>query len=219
MSCHCCCRLSCHCCRCLNCHCCRRLNCHCCCRLNCHWYRLRRWTSWSALGGVDAATPASCETKPVSLAATFRAVPGFELPPWARPWVTLWKFRLTSPSDADIRVTPCLAPPASPCPRARVNCPLAAWRGAESPDFGTMICWMVDARGRPCSIGLNVPVPLNERPGLPCAKAVATCPGITCATWPDLKSATSTCPLITSMRVLAASTETRNCVPLTTAAR
>jgi hypothetical protein len=126
------------------------------------------------LAALDVVVPASCEAQTVSLSATFRAVPGAELPPWARPWVTLWKFSLTSPSEADIRVTPCLAPPASPCPSARLNCPLAAWRGAESPDFGTMICWMVDARGRPCSMGLNVPVPLNERPGLPCAKAVAS---------------------------------------------
>ena len=102
------------------------------------------------LAALDVVVPASCEAQTVSLSATFRAVPGVELPPWARPWVTLWKFSLTSPSDADIRVTPCLAPPASPCPSARLNWPLAAWRGAESPDFGAMICWMVDARGRPC---------------------------------------------------------------------
>ena len=68
-----------------------------------------------------------------------------------------------------------------------MSCPFAALRGAESPVFGTMIRSIDDARGLPCSIGLNVPDPLSERPGLPCAKAVAGWPGITCAIWPDLE--------------------------------
>src|SRR4030081_4089572 len=171
---------------------------------------------------APANAVASREVQTVSLLASLLVEPGVEISPWARPWVTLWKFSLTSPSGADIRVAPCPGLPVFRwgCgPSARLSCPFAAWRGAESPDFGTMSCWMVDARGRPCSIGANVPDPLNERPGLPCAEPVASCPGITCATWPDLKSATSTCPLMTSMLVLAALTETRNCVPLTTAAR
>src|SRR6202040_3494631 len=56
------------------------------------------------LAALDVVVPASWEAQTVSLSATFRAVPGVELPPWARPWVTVWKFSLTSPSEADIRV-------------------------------------------------------------------------------------------------------------------
>ena len=64
------------------------------------------------LAALDVVVPASCEAQTVSLSATFRAVPGVELPPWARPWVTLWKFSLTSPSEADIRVALCPGLPA-----------------------------------------------------------------------------------------------------------
>src|SRR5216683_2329299 len=64
---------------------------------------------------------ASREVHTVSLLAALLAEPGVEIAPRARPWVTLWKFSLTSPSEANIRVTPCLAPPASPCPSARLN--------------------------------------------------------------------------------------------------
>src|SRR5712672_4806038 len=63
-----------------------------------------------------AVAAASREVQTVSLLASLLAEPGVEISPWARPWVTLWKFSLTSPSEADIRVTPCLAPPASPRP-------------------------------------------------------------------------------------------------------
>jgi hypothetical protein len=41
------------------------------------------------------------------LLAALLAEPGVEIAPWARPWVTLWKFSLTSPSEADIRVALC----------------------------------------------------------------------------------------------------------------
>lgn len=64
---------------------------------------------------LDVVVPASRAAQTVSLSATFRAVPGVELPPWARPWVTLWKFSLTSPSEADIRVALCPGLPAFRC--------------------------------------------------------------------------------------------------------
>src|ERR1035437_5089954 len=119
---------------------------------------------------------ASCELQIVSLAAVCFVEPGVEPDPWARPWVTLWKLSLTSPSEADIRVTTGFValPPEARWPSAWMNCPFAALRGAESPAFGTMIRSIDEARGLPCSIGLSVPDPLKERPGLPCAKTVAT---------------------------------------------
>src|SRR5437588_12914625 len=76
-------------------------------------------------------------------------------------------------------------------PSAWMNFSLAALRGAKRPDLGTGMRSIEDARGLPCSIGLNVPEPLRTRPGLPCAKGVATRPGMACAVWPDLKSETS----------------------------
>ncbi len=81
--------------------------------------------------------------------------------------------------------------------------PLAALRGAVRPALGTGTRSIEDVRGLPCSIGLKVPDPLSESPSLPCVKVVACWPGITCAIWPDLKSATSTWPRITSTLVLA----------------
>src|ERR1043166_9334205 len=104
-------------------------------------------------------------------------------------------------------------------PSAWIDFPSPALFGAWRPPLGTEIRSMVEARGLPCSIGLKVPDPLSDRPGLPLAKLVAAWPGITCAIWPDLKSATSTCPRLTSTRVLPAFTVTLNCVPFTTAAR
>src|ERR1700690_869494 len=137
---------------------------------------------------------ASRELQIVSLSAKRFTEPGTDPVPWARPWVTFWKFSLTSPSEEDIRVTPgcVLAPPPEMAkwPSAWTDCPFAALRGAESPVFGTMIRSIDEARGLPCSIGFSGPDPLRERPALPFAKAVATCPGITWAIWPDLKSAT-----------------------------
>src|SRR5260370_13283749 len=182
---------------------------------------------------MPAVAVASRQIQTVSWLAALLAEPDTAADPWARPWVTFWKSNLTSPSEAEIRVTPGLveAPPAVRCsdaapglmrsawPSGWISCPLAAWSGGASTVFGTGIRSIDEARGLRCSIELKVPDPLKDNPGLPYAKAVATWPGITCATWPDLKSATSTCPLNTSTLVEAAFTETRNCVPLTTAAR
>ena len=51
----------------------------------------------------------------LSLLTTLRAELCVEIAPWARPWVTLWTFSLTSPSEEDIRVTPCPGLPAFRC--------------------------------------------------------------------------------------------------------
>ena len=40
---------------------------------------------------------------------------------------------------------------------------------------------IVGALGVPFWIGMNVPEPLSERPGLPFAGEAAVCPGMTCA--------------------------------------
>src|SRR5215475_12539781 len=64
--------------------------------------------------------------------------------------------------------------------------------GAESPALGTLMRSIVGVLGAPLWIGMNVPEPLSERPGRPFAADAAVCPGITCAIWPDRKSATST---------------------------
>ena len=53
--------------------------------------------------------------------------------------------------------------------------------GADSPAFGTPMRAIVGALGAPFWIGMNVPEPLSERPGLPFAGEAAICPGKTCA--------------------------------------
>ena len=58
-------------------------------------------------------------------------------------------------------------------------CAFVAWRIAVKPPRGTGTRSIEDARGLPCSMGLNVPEPPNERPDLPLAKAVACWPAIT----------------------------------------
>ena len=57
--------------------------------------------------------PASIELfpppKPALASREFQSVlvdPGIDPDPWTRPWVTLWKLSRTSPSAAEIRVTP-----------------------------------------------------------------------------------------------------------------
>ena len=78
----------------------------------------------------------------LSLLTTLRAEPCVEIAPWARPWVTLWTFSLTSPSEEDIRVTPCPGLPAfrrgwsearAPCPSVRIDGPFAAQVRHEYP--------------------------------------------------------------------------------------
>src|SRR5260221_46125 len=71
----------------------------------------------------------------------------------------------------------------------------------------------------PFRSAVNAPEPAADRPPGPCPETLAACPGRTSAYWPDLKSATSTCPLTTSTLASFLFTETRNCVPFTTAAR
>src|SRR4051794_19384665 len=156
------------------------------------------------------------------------------LVPCASPCVTLWKLSFTSPIGAAIRTAPLRGPRAMlaswladfalPCTAARCAPawfarPRSRFCGARMPDFGTLICSRVGTRGAPRSIGLNTPVPVSDSPCTPCAKDCAACPGRTCPICPVLKSTTSTWPRCTSTRVPVGVTDTRNCVPFTTAAR
>jgi len=77
---------------------------------------------------------------------------------------------------------------------------------------------MVDARGRPVRSERTCPIRSMKDQACHAQRRLRAVRHHL-RDWPDLKSATSTCPLMTSMLVLAALTETRNCVPLTTAAR
>ena len=68
-----------------------------------------------AIACTKGAAPAPREAQTVCLLSALLPEPCVEIAPWARPWVTCWKFSLTSPSEADIRVTPWPGPPASLC--------------------------------------------------------------------------------------------------------
>ena len=90
---------------------------------------------WLELFAED--DPESPELQTVVLVlATFLPGPDVEVEPRARPCVTLWKFSRTSPSDDDIRVTPCFADAPTPC-RCGASDAVPGLPGPVSPAFGT----------------------------------------------------------------------------------
>src|SRR5439155_10225884 len=127
-----------------------------------------------------ACDPESPELQTVALLLAFLVRPAVDVEPRARPCVTLWKFSFISPSEDEIRVTPCLAGTPPPC-RCGVSAADTGLPGANRPARGTGTRSTAEGRGLPCSIGLKVPDPPSVRPGLPWANAVARWPGITCA--------------------------------------
>ena len=79
----------------------------------------------------------------------------------------------------DALARPRAATPFEPVPAEALA--LRRFCGADSPAFGTLSGAIVGALGAPFWIGMNVPEPLSERPGLPFAGEAAVCPGKTCA--------------------------------------
>ena len=79
--------------------------------------------AWLALAVEE---PELEELQTVSLAPLL-PVPDVAVALRARPWVTLWKFSLTSPIAVEIRITACLSgpPPAWPCAASAVDLPAA----------------------------------------------------------------------------------------------
>ena len=83
---------------------------------------------------VTAVVPELDELQIVSLFAALRDVPDAVELSRARPCVTLWKLRRTSPIEEAMRVTPGLA---EAVPAVRFLHPFAALRGADGPALGT----------------------------------------------------------------------------------